>query len=96
MVKEMSRGARVLGIESTAHTFSASVVSEKDGVETVRNGFGRYLDPSLSRDRKVDALCLSVRSLHELRGLLDGDRHRRSCSSLERGLRTPMLRRFFS
>src|SRR5215475_13415318 len=48
------------------------------------------------RDRKVDALCLSVRSLYELHGLLDGDRHRRSRSSLERGLRTPMLRRFFS
>jgi N6-L-threonylcarbamoyladenine synthase len=30
----MRRGTRVLGIESTAHTFSASVVSERDGVVT--------------------------------------------------------------
>ena len=30
----MRSGARVLGIESTAHTFSASVVSEKEGVLT--------------------------------------------------------------
>jgi len=33
-MKTMRRGGRVLGIESTAHTFSASVVSEKDGVVT--------------------------------------------------------------
>jgi N6-L-threonylcarbamoyladenine synthase len=30
----MQNGARVLGIESTAHTFSASVVTERDGVVT--------------------------------------------------------------
>src|SRR5205823_5884679 len=46
------------------------------------------------RDRQVDALGHSVRSLHELPGLLDGDSHRRSGASRARSSHpsaTPLL-----
>lgn len=63
----MKGGARVLGIESTAHTFSASVVSEKDGVVT--NAKDVYMPPEGSGIHPAEAaehhLSVAVKVVRE-------------------------------
>ena len=63
----MQHGARVLGIESTAHTFSASVVTERDGVVT--NAKDVYMPPEGSGIHPAEAaehhLSVAVRVVRE-------------------------------
>jgi N6-L-threonylcarbamoyladenine synthase len=70
----MGRGARVLGIESTAHTFSASIVSEKDGVVT--NAKDVYIPQEGSGIHPAEAaehhLAVAVRVVREALGGSDG------------------------
>jgi N6-L-threonylcarbamoyladenine synthase len=65
--KTMRDGARVLGIESTAHTFSASVVTERDGVVT--NAKDVYMPPEGSGIHPAEAaehhLSVAVRVVRE-------------------------------
>jgi len=63
----MRGNLKVLGIESTAHTFSASVVTERDGVLT--NAKDVYLPPEGSGIHPAEAsqhhLSVAVRVVHE-------------------------------
>jgi len=63
----MRRRARVLGIESTAHTFSASVVTDTDGVVT--NAKDVYMPPEGSGIHPAEAaehhLAVAVRVVRE-------------------------------
>ncbi len=74
----MRRGTRVLGIESTAHTFSASVVGEKEGVLT--NAKGVYMPPEGSGIHPAEAaehhLAVAVRVVREA---LERKNERGSC-----------------
>ena len=63
----MRGNLKVLGIESTAHTFSASVVTERDGVLT--NTKDVYMPPEGSGIHPAEAadhhLAVAVRVVHE-------------------------------
>jgi N6-L-threonylcarbamoyladenine synthase len=78
MMKDMSRGARVLGIESTAHTFSASVVSEKDGVVTNAKDVyvppeGSGIHPAEAAEHHLSVAVTVVREALEGEGIDDID-----------------------